>query len=145
MLSPQGSIGRIWLVHKSNVYRALPRLESLGLMRTVGAEPATAGPIRSLYEVTAAGRTAARQWLHQPVKHGRDVRSELLLKLALLDRAGADPTELLSAQLAEFRPIAAALEDQAWATSGFERALILWRRNQIEATMRFLQGELTAR
>jgi DNA-binding PadR family transcriptional regulator len=145
LLSPRGSIGRIWLVHKSKVYRALPLLESLGLMRTVGAEPSSGGPVRSLYEVTAAGRTAARQWLHQPVKHGRDVRSELLPKLALLDRAGADPTELLSAQLTELHPIAAALEDQAWATSGFDRVLILWRRSQIEATMRFLQEELTTR
>jgi len=63
-----------------------------------------------MYEVTAAGRPAARDWLHRPVTHGRDARSELLPKLALLDRAGADPTELLSAQLAEFHPIAAALE-----------------------------------
>ena len=40
--------------------------------------------------------------------------------------------------------VAAALEEQAWATSGFDRVLILWRRNQIEAIMRFLREELTA-
>jgi hypothetical protein len=27
-------------------------------------------------------------WLRTPVAHGRDVRSELMIKLALLDRAG---------------------------------------------------------
>jgi hypothetical protein len=34
--------------------------------------------------------------LRTPVRHGRDVRSELLIKLALLERAGADPRDLLS-------------------------------------------------
>jgi DNA-binding PadR family transcriptional regulator len=145
LLSPHGSIGRIWLVHKSHVYRTLQRLESLGLVRTVGTEPSAAGPVRSVYEATAAGRIAARKWLHQPVTHGRDVRSELLCKLALLDRAGADARELLGAQLGEFSPIAAALQEQAWAASGFERVLILWRRNQIEAIERFLKEELTAK
>jgi len=145
VLSPRGSLGRIWHLHKEQVYRGLRRLESLGLVRTVGREPSTAGPIRSMYEVTAAGRTAARKWLHQPVTHGRDVRSELLSKLALLDRAGADPRELLTAQLAEFHPIAAALEEQVWTASGFGRALILWRHNQIETITRFLQEELTAK
>ncbi len=145
VLSPQGSLGRIWHLHKEQVYRGLRRLESLGLVRTAGKEPSTAGPIRSMYEVTAAGRLAARDWLQRPVTHGRDARSELLLKLALLDRAGADPRELLSAQLAEFHPIAAALEEQAWSASGFERVLIMWRRNQIEAITRFLREELTAK
>ena len=36
------------------------------------------------------------------VEHVRDVRTELMLKLALLDRAGVDPTELLRGQLRLF-------------------------------------------
>jgi hypothetical protein len=29
--------------------------------------------------------------LNTPVEHARDIRSELMVKLALLDRGGADP------------------------------------------------------
>jgi len=32
-VGPQGSIGRMWCVRKINVYRALRRLESLGLVQ----------------------------------------------------------------------------------------------------------------
>lgn len=39
------------------------------------------------------------QWLSTPAGHARDVRSELMIKLALPDRAGADPQPLLSLQM----------------------------------------------
>ncbi len=93
--------------------------------------------------MTAAGQAAARDWLYRPVAHGRDVRSELLPKLALLDRAGADPEDLLRAQLAVFGPIAAALEERTWTASGFEHILTLWRHKEMQATMQFLHDELT--
>jgi DNA-binding PadR family transcriptional regulator len=73
------------------VYRARPRLELLGLATTSGEQRSSHGPARSLVEATGAGRDAARAWLGRPVAHARDLRSELLLKLALLDRAGGDP------------------------------------------------------
>jgi len=69
----------------------MARLERLGLVQMAGEQPTSQGPARSLVKATRAGRTAARGWLHTPVAHGRDVRSELMIKLALLERAGADP------------------------------------------------------
>jgi hypothetical protein len=45
-------------------------------------------------------------WLTRPVEHTRDVRSELLVKLALLDRAGKDPQPLLAAQREQLVPVA---------------------------------------
>jgi hypothetical protein len=66
------------------------------------------------------------------------VRSELLIKLALLDRAGTDPQPLLLAQQMQLAPIATALSDRVRDAAGFERTLAVWRHQAIDATMRFL-------
>ena len=42
----------------------------------------------------------------EPVGHARDIRSELLVKLALLDRAGADPKGVAAAQHERLAPVA---------------------------------------
>ncbi|HEY7880372.1 MAG TPA: helix-turn-helix transcriptional regulator, partial [Streptosporangiaceae bacterium] len=86
LLARDGPLGQVWSVPKAVVYRALPRLEALGLIRTVGEQRTSQGPVRSLYQATPAGDAAARAWLSTPVEHPRDVRSELMVKLALLDR-----------------------------------------------------------
>src|SRR5260370_31974957 len=98
ILGREGSMGQVWRVPKPVIYRALQRLELLGLVQTAQQQPSTQGPVRSLIDTTGAGRTAAADWLTRPVEHTRDVRSELLVKLALLDRAGTDPQPLLEAQ-----------------------------------------------
>jgi hypothetical protein len=80
----------------------------------------------------------ASRWLREPVMHGRNVRSELMMKLALLDRAGGDPRDLLRRQRAQFGPLAAALADRVHATTGVEHALALWRHRAMSATVQFL-------
>lgn len=67
--------------------------------------------------------------------HGRNVRSELMMKLALLDRAGGGPRDLLRKQRAQFGPLAAALADRVQATTGIEHELALWRHRATSATM----------
>jgi len=138
LLARDGSLGQVWSVPKAVVYRALQRLEALGLIRTVGEQRTSQGPVRSLYEATAAGQAAATAWLGTPVEHARDVRSELMVKLALLDRIGGDSRDLLRAQQARLLPVAAALDDRLRATTGFEHTLVLWRHEAMTATMRFL-------
>jgi PadR family transcriptional regulator AphA len=143
LLDRNGSLGQIWYVPKGTVYLALQRLELLGLIRTTGEQRTSRGPARSLLEATPAGRAAAQAWLNTPVEHARDVRSELMVKLALLDRTGSDSRVLVQAQLARLLPVAAALDDWLRATTGFEYTLVLWRHKAMTATMRFLQA-LTA-
>lgn len=86
-----GEVGRVWFVAAPLVYRASTRLSG----RT---EPGDRGPQRTAYALTRRGRAAARDWLARPVDHVRDLRSELLPKLTLLERAGVDPTALVAAQ-----------------------------------------------
>ena len=140
LLARDGSLGQVWSVPKAVIYRALQRLEALGLIRTVETQRTSQGPVRSLCQATPAGQAAAAAWLGTPVQHPRDVRSELMVKLALLDRSGADSRELLRAQLAQLLPVAAALDGHLRAAAGFDRTLVLWRHEAITATVRFLEA-----
>ena len=144
LLDRDGSLGRIWFVQRGSVYLALQRLELLGLIRAAGKQPSSqGGPDRSLLAVTPAGRAAAQAWLSTPVEHPRDVRSELMIKLALLDRTGSESRDLVRAQLTRLQPVGAALDDQLRVSTGFEHTLVLWRLGTLTATMRFLR-DLTA-
>lgn len=138
LLDTVGAIGQIWRVPKPVVYRALQRLEQLGLARADELQPSSQGPARSPAEVTSAGRRLASAWLTRPASHNRDIRSELLVKLALLDRAAADPTPLLRAQREQLDPIARALRDRLDSASGFEGTMLLWRSETLAGTLRFL-------
>ena len=97
------------------------------------------GPQRTIYAATPEGSAAARRWLHTPVAHVRDIRSHLLLKLALLDRAGDDPADLLREQRTVLGPIAEAIEDQRAQSGGFEATLLAWRRATAVAALDFLE------
>jgi DNA-binding PadR family transcriptional regulator len=149
LFSRGGSLGRVWQVSRAGVYRAIERLERLGLVRTLGPQRAEDAPPHWMITATPAGRKAARVWLRTPVAHGREVRSELMIKLALLDRAGGNPQDLLRRQLAAFGPLAAALADRVLATTGTEHTLALWRHEMMSGTIEFLdqaawQAELAA-
>lgn len=133
-------LGAVWHVARPQVYRSLERLTELGLIRELGRERTSNGPVRQLCEVTPDGRQLARAWLGRPVRHGRDVRSELLVKLALLDRAEADPGGLVRAQRDQLAPIADGLDERLQSAEGPERTVMLWRREAIAATLRFLDA-----
>jgi DNA-binding PadR family transcriptional regulator len=134
------ALGAIWYVARQQVYRSLDRLAGLDLIRETGREHSSTGPVRQLCEVTLAGRELAAAWLRRPARHGRDIRSELLVKLALLDRAGADASDLVRAQRDLLAPIAGGLEERLRSAEEPERTVMLWRRETISATLRFLDA-----
>lgn len=141
ILSPEGSMGQVWRVPKPVVYRATQRLEQLGLARiTEHNQPSNQGPVRSPVAATRAGRNLAAAWLTRPASHNRDVRSELLVKLALLSRRDTDSQPLLDAQRQQLIPVARALQDRLAAAAGFERTVALWRCETLAATLRFLDA-----
>jgi PadR family transcriptional regulator AphA len=132
-----GDLGRIWQVPKAVVYRAIGRLLEAELIAAEGTEPGL-GPQRTVYTATDLGRDTSWRWLHAPVAHIRQIRSELLLKLALLDRAGEDPEPLLRAQRSVVEPLVAALEERRVRSSGFDATLLAWRRANAAAALDFL-------
>jgi DNA-binding PadR family transcriptional regulator len=143
LLGHDGDLGRVWRIPKPVIYRAVQRLELLGLVHAA-EQPSSQGPVRSLIHASQDGREAAAEWLTRPVCHNRDVRSELLVKLALLHRAGTDPAPLLLAQRVQLGPVADGLHERLDAAMGFDRTLALWRYETVSATVRFLDA-LSAR
>jgi DNA-binding PadR family transcriptional regulator len=132
-LRPSGDVGTVWTVSRPLVYRALDRLDALGLVEARRNESG-AGPRRTVYGPTRRGRTALRRWLVTPVEHLRDVRGALLLKLVLGRRLGVDPAPLVVAQLDALGPHFAAL-----ATEPDPGDLVgLWRHHSALAVRAFL-------
>jgi DNA-binding PadR family transcriptional regulator len=140
LLDADGSVGRIWRVSKPIVYRALQRLEQLGLVRSTQAQQSSLGPAKTPIDATRAGRRLAAAWLVRPAGHNRDVRSELLVKLALIDRSGGDAAPLIDAQRRQLGPVAESLRVRLSTATGFDRTLILWRCETVSATLRFLDA-----
>ncbi|MEO3857971.1 PadR family transcriptional regulator [Acrocarpospora sp. B8E8] len=140
LTAASGPIGTIWQVPRPRVYRALDRLTDLGLAEPAGTEPGHAGPQRRMLSVTAAGRRAAADWLVRPVDHIRDVRTEFLIKLALIDRTGGDPQPLVDAQADRIRPIVAALRQRCDTAHGLERAVASWRYETAVAALRLMES-----
>lgn len=139
---PEGELGRVWWLRRAVVYRGLRRLQDLGLVAEAGVESTQHGPARTVMRVTPDGETAVRWWLSQPVGHVRDVRSELMVKLAMLDRAGVDASDLLNAQRRVIEPIARALRADRDRAVGFDRTLAGWRYQTAVATLAFLDEVL---
>jgi DNA-binding PadR family transcriptional regulator len=137
LTAPDGELGRIWRIPRPVVYRAIGRLLEAGLITPESIEPGL-GPQRTIYTVTAEGREEAERWLSTPVEHVRDIRSHLLIKLALLYRAGRDPAELLRRQREALDPIARAIQAPRDEPDGFDEILLAWRRATAAAALGFL-------
>ncbi len=136
LTAADGELGRVWLVPRPIVYRAIGRLSAAELISADGTEPGTA---RSAPSTPSPRRAAAvRDWLQTPVEHVREVRSQLLMKLALLHRAGTDPADLLHRQQAVLAPIATAMSSERGTADGFEATLLAWRRANASAAISFL-------
>lgn len=135
-LGRDGDIGRIWHLSRPLTYRALDLLTERDWIRSVAEEPGDAGPNRVILGVTRSGRTRLRTWLTTPVPHLRDLRAELLLKLALAERHGVDVTDMLARQQEivdeQARSLAAA------AAHDPTDVVTLWRIESTEAARRFL-------
>ena len=139
LTASDGELGRVWQIPKAVVYRAIGRLLDADLIVPEGTEPGL-GPQRTVYAATDEGRSADSRWLHAPVEHVRQIRSELLLKLALIDRADEDPARLLAEQRTVLEPIVAAIEARREHSDGFDATLLAWRRANAIAALDFIDA-----
>jgi PadR family transcriptional regulator AphA len=137
MLAPDGELGRIWTLSRPLTYRAIDGLVDKALITRSG-QAAGRGRDRVILAPTAAGRRAAKTWIETPVEHLRDVRTELLVKLFLRDRAGIGNEPLLARQLELFDPAIDALT----STHRDDDLVGLWRRESARAVRRFLDQAL---
>jgi PadR family transcriptional regulator AphA len=143
LTAADGPVGRAWQIPRPMIYRALSRLEAAELIRPVSVESGP-GPQRTVYALTRGARAEVDQWLGQPAPHVRLMRSELLVKLALLDRRGLDPSALLTRQREVLEPIVAALAADRARRDGFDAVLSAWRHTSASAALRFVTDLLGA-
>ncbi|HEU4842064.1 MAG TPA: TOBE domain-containing protein [Ilumatobacteraceae bacterium] len=137
ILAPDGELGRIWTLSRPLTYRAIDGLVDKGLVTRTG-QPSGRSRDRVVLAATPSGRRLATRWLDTPVEHLRDVRTELLVKLALRQRAGLANDVLLAGQRQRFEPTIDALT----STSPDDDLVDLWRRESARAVRRFLDQAL---
>jgi molybdopterin-binding protein len=137
MLAPDGEVGRIWSLSRPLTYRAIDGLVDKDLVTRRGHTTGGGGD-RVVLAATPAGRRVAKGWLDTPVEHLRDVRTELLVKLTLRERAGLDNATLLAAQQEVFE----AAIDGLTSTRPDDDLVDLWRRESARAVRRFLDQAL---
>jgi PadR family transcriptional regulator AphA len=137
-LKPNGAVGRVWSISRPLTYRCLEQLESRGLIHAVGEEPGIAGGNRTVLAATRSGRAQLRKWLHTPVAHLRDVRSELLLKLIIADQCNIDISAMLEQQHAVIEQLANAIAHKVDDTESPD-VVELWRIESSRAALRFLE------
>ncbi|HZO96306.1 MAG TPA: PadR family transcriptional regulator [Gaiellaceae bacterium] len=141
-LGPGGELGSVWSLGRPLVYRSIEILADRGLIEPAGHEPGERGPNRTIFRATDAGRAALAQWLSEPVEHVREVRSLLLLKLIVAERAGFDPAPMLAAQHETVAAALRSLEARASASAGSEAILLRFRLESTRAVLRFVEGLL---
>src|SRR4051812_21673691 len=137
VLGPDGDVGRVWSLTRPLTYRAIDGLVDKRLVARRG-QATGRGRDRVVLAATAAGRRLATSWLDAPVRHLRDVRTELLVKLALRHRGGIDNEPLLVAQQELFEPAIATLT----STDADDDLVRVWRRESARAVRRFLDEAL---
>jgi PadR family transcriptional regulator AphA len=133
-LKPDADIGRIWSLSRALTYRSLDQLAVRGLIAPVGEEPGIAGGNRTILSATRSGRASLRRWVHTPVEHLRDLRSEFLLKVALADINDLDVTDMIAAQQGRVAELVAAWD----ASDDVTDVVQLWRHESALAALRFL-------
>jgi PadR family transcriptional regulator AphA len=142
-LQASAPVGQVWTVSRPLTYRAVDRLLEKGLIERVRHERSDeGGPNRTIMRPTATGRRRVRAWRLRPVSHLRDLRSEFLVKLVLLDRVGADRRPLVEAQLDVFAPVFDQLAGRRRSPARTDDAVALWRAETAHAARRFLEALL---
>lgn len=135
-LKPGSDIGRVWSMSRALTYRSLEQLKVRGLIEEAGEEPGIAGGNRTILLPTREGRSTFRQWVHTPVDHLRDLRSELLLKIVLGQANGLNLASTITAQLERVTEFIDSLEGTIDTGDAVDR----WRMESAIAARRFLES-----
>lgn len=146
------SIGYFWSESFGQIYPALRDLSARGLIRVKPGAPA-GGRERRVYEITAKGRRALREWRVEPPQPA-PVRSELLLKL-FFGAAGGDGVEIAwleqlakeeSANLKEFGRIRDQLlaERREHPSLPYWLAVVSYGRHRSRAALRWARETSSA-
>lgn len=83
-LTSSEELKTLWTFRQSRLYAVLEKIERNGLISTTIQENA-ALPVRKICTLTESGKAVFEEWLHSPVDHMNELRSDFLGKLYFLN------------------------------------------------------------
>lgn len=143
-LSDPRGLGPVWQIKLGQLYALLGKLEEAGYASTT-IEPQENKPPRKLYHLTEAGERTFLSWVRQPVRHGRYLRLEFLVKLyfARIEGNGV-ADDLLAAQRKQCREWLATEEaivaEEMKGGRRYSRLVHQFRCGQIQAMLDWLDA-----
>ena len=84
--NPMG-IGGVWRIKIGKMYSMLKKLESKGFISATSEQDGNRPP-KNTFLLTKLGKYIFNEWMRTPIKHGRDLRILLLMKIYFLKRSG---------------------------------------------------------
>lgn len=89
----------LWTFRQSRLYAVLDKIERNGLI-TTSIDSELPLPVRKICALTPAGKSIFENWLHTPVDHMNEIRSDFLGKLYFLkDRPESERKQVIDAQI----------------------------------------------
>ncbi len=89
----------LWTFRQSRLYAVLDKIEKNGLIST-SIDQESSLPVRKICTLTAEGESVFENWLHNPVEHMNEIRSDFLGKLYFLkDRPEPERKAVIEAQI----------------------------------------------
>lgn len=97
-LTSEEELKTLWTFRQSRLYAVLDKIERARLI-TTSIDPESTLPVRKICTLTPAGKATFENWLHSPVDHMNEIRSDFLGKLYFLkDRPPEEKQQVLNAQ-----------------------------------------------
>lgn len=139
LLSNPVGLGPIWRLKQSQLYALLTKLEKDGYIWGELEPQETARPPRRMYQLTAIGQAAYRDWLKSPVNVPRLMRQEFLAKYYFALLEGSEQAKAL---IHLQRPICQKwlkkMKAEKVEPDSFSGSIQQYRIGQIEATLAWL-------
>ena len=141
-LSDPTGLGSVWQIKLGRLYALLGKLEEAGYIRAV-TELQENKPSRKIFHLTDEGESAFLSWVQSPVRHGRSLRLEFLVKLYFARFEGAGVAALLlAAQREQCRDWAEAeqeiIDEENESGRRYSRLVHQFRLGQIQAMLTWL-------
>jgi len=97
-LSGSEELKTLWTFNQSRLYAVLEKIEKNGLIVT-SVVPGDSLPARKVCTITDQGRETFEKWLHSPVEHMNEIRSDFLARLYFLkNRPAAERLQVVQMQ-----------------------------------------------
>lgn len=120
-------LGDLWELNYGQVYQILTVLERDGLISGTSMQVGTRPP-RRVYTITAAGRTAFRDWLLKPPPPRRSFRDEFYVRLLFAAHTSSECARAVIAQHSRLcRQRLLVLKDQLDGDKGIPQATLVRR------------------